>query len=33
VPEPGAWALMIVGFGLAGTAVRRSRVNLEPEAT
>lgn len=25
VPEPGAWALMIVGFGLAGSAVRVTR--------
>lgn len=25
VPEPGAWALMIVGFGLAGAALRGSR--------
>jgi len=24
-PEPGAWALMLVGFGLAGAAVRRAR--------
>lgn len=23
VPEPGAWALMIMGFGLAGSALRR----------
>jgi len=23
VPEPGSWALMIAGFGLAGTALRR----------
>ncbi len=23
VPEPGAWALMILGFGLAGAALRR----------
>ena len=23
VPEPAAWALMLVGFGLAGTAMRR----------
>jgi hypothetical protein len=23
VPEPGAWALMIVGFGVAGAALRR----------
>jgi hypothetical protein len=25
VPEPGTWALAIVGLGLAGTAVRRQR--------
>jgi hypothetical protein len=25
VPEPGAWALMIAGFGLVGGAMRRSR--------
>ena len=25
VPEPAAWALMIVGFGLAGSALRRRR--------
>jgi hypothetical protein len=25
VPEPGAWALMIAGFGLLGTALRRRR--------
>lgn len=25
VPEPGTWALMITGFGLAGTALRRQR--------
>jgi len=25
VPEPGAWALMISGFGLAGAALRRRR--------
>lgn len=25
VPEPGTWALMIVGFGFAGTAIRRQR--------
>ena len=25
VPEPGAWALMIVGFGVAGTAIRTNR--------
>jgi hypothetical protein len=25
VPEPAAWALMLAGFGLAGTALRRQR--------
>jgi hypothetical protein len=25
VPEPAAWAMMIVGFGLAGAAVRKQR--------
>ena len=25
IPEPGTWAMLIVGFGLAGTAMRRSR--------
>ena len=25
VPEPGVWALLIVGFGLTGTALRRRR--------
>lgn len=25
IPEPGAWALMIMGFGLAGGALRRVR--------
>ncbi|MFS0736543.1 PEPxxWA-CTERM sorting domain-containing protein [Sphingomonas sp. 1P06PA] len=28
VPEPAAWALMIGGFGLAGTALRRARPKL-----
>jgi len=28
VPEPAAWALMIGGFGLAGTALRRRRAAL-----
>lgn len=26
VPEPGTWALMICGFGLAGSALRRQRL-------
>ncbi|RAK69146.1 PEP-CTERM sorting domain-containing protein [Phenylobacterium kunshanense] len=26
VPEPGTWALMILGFGAAGSAIRRRRV-------
>jgi hypothetical protein len=25
VPEPGTWAMMILGFGLAGTALRRQK--------
>jgi hypothetical protein len=25
VPEPASWAMMLAGFGLAGTALRRSR--------
>lgn len=28
VPEPAAWATMIIGFGGAGTAIRRSRRRL-----
>ena len=28
VPEPSAWAMMIAGFGLAGTAVRRRGQSL-----
>jgi opacity protein-like surface antigen len=28
VPEPGAWALMILGFGAAGAALRRRREAL-----
>lgn len=33
VPEPGVWALMIMGFGLAGAALRRRRpavVRVQP---
>lgn len=26
VPEPGAWAMMIAGFGLVGSALRRRRL-------
>jgi hypothetical protein len=25
IPEPGTWALMLIGFGLAGAALRRGR--------
>ena len=28
VPEPSAWAMLIVGFGLAGSALRRTRKAL-----
>jgi len=28
VPEPASWAMMLVGFGLAGTALRRNRAKL-----
>lgn len=33
VPEPGAWALMIAGFGATGAAVRRRRavLRLQPQ--
>ena len=30
VPEPGTWALMIGGFGMAGAMLRRSRRTLAP---
>lgn len=30
IPEPGAWALMILGFGAAGSALRRRRTALTP---
>lgn len=30
VPEPGAWAMMIAGFGLVGVAMRRRRRSLLP---
>ena len=28
VPEPATWAMMIMGFGLAGTAIRRRRTGF-----
>ena len=28
VPEPGTWALMLIGFGLCGAALRRRRKSL-----
>lgn len=30
VPEPATWALMLAGFGLAGSALRRRRVSGDP---
>lgn len=30
VPEPSTWALMILGIGLAGVALRRNRIRLAP---
>ena len=30
VPEPATWAMMITGFGLAGTALRRRNRALAP---
>ena len=32
VPEPASWALMITGFGLAGTAMRRRRLSAAKAA-
>ncbi|MBE1526364.1 hypothetical protein GGC65_000820 [Sphingopyxis sp. OAS728] len=30
VPEPGTWALMLIGFGLCGAVLRRRRRSLPP---
>jgi hypothetical protein len=30
VPEPATWAMMIVGFGLVGSAVRRRNRQVSP---
>jgi PEP-CTERM motif len=32
-PEPAAWALMILGFGLSGAALRRQRCNRFPRVS
>jgi hypothetical protein len=32
VPEPATWAMMIAGFGLAGTALRRRDLQIEKPA-
>jgi hypothetical protein len=32
VPEPATWALMILGFGLSGSALRRRLVSVVPSA-
>jgi hypothetical protein len=28
VPEPATWAMMIMGFGLVGSAMRRRQVRM-----
>ncbi|MEL6875314.1 MAG: PEPxxWA-CTERM sorting domain-containing protein, partial [Pseudomonadota bacterium] len=28
VPEPGTWAMMILGFGLVGGAMRRRKASV-----
>lgn len=28
IPEPATWAMMLAGFGLAGSAIRRRRLRL-----
>ncbi|MBY9061427.1 PEPxxWA-CTERM sorting domain-containing protein [Sphingomonas yunnanensis] len=32
VPEPSTWAMMVLGFGLAGAAIRRRRAAGAPAA-
>ena len=32
VPEPAAWAMLVIGFGIAGAALRRQRSGLLPRA-
>jgi hypothetical protein len=31
VPEPGTWAMMLIGFGAIGGAMRRKRSNVIPQ--
>jgi hypothetical protein len=33
VPEPATWAMMIMGFGLIGGAMRRTRISTKPSYT
>jgi hypothetical protein len=30
VPEPGTWAMMLLGFGMIGAAMRRKQARLQP---
>ena len=32
VPEPGTWAMMLIGFGAVGFAMRRRRRTLDAQA-
>jgi hypothetical protein len=29
VPEPGTWAMMLIGFGAIGASMRRRRLNAK----